>query len=171
MQSSSTWNDPRSEWKKAFPHGAMSMAQEDADDVKAILIGGGFVEPNPDGSLERNEDGSLKSCLLPTHTIVALGLFVRILRWERFGFQGHREMGIPPADDVLAEINRRMLSAKASRKLERWQGLRWQVYQDQVVWLSDPGLIVRASHDAEDEFMNALADFLITTTQHQWEGR
>jgi hypothetical protein len=159
MQVSTIENDPRVGWKRAFLSGMITMACEDADDVTSILIQWGYVQQNP--------DGSYKSCSLPLHTIEALGLLVRLVRWERLNFHGHREVGIPSADDVSAHIAKRMRRKRPSPELERWLQLRWQVYRDQTAWLSDPGLIVRTSEDAEDDFVNALAAFLVSATRHQ----
>jgi hypothetical protein len=165
MRATKAVKRPTTQQKLAFLRGVIRMAQEDAADVKVILVAGGFVETNPDGSIECWKNGWFKSCLLPKHTVAALGLVVRLRRWEQLHFDGHRAAGIPSAEDVLAHVAENICSARPSRRLKKWQALRWEVYRDHVAWLGDHELIVyRDPSDNPDLFAEAIAEFVLATT-------
>jgi len=156
--------------KRAFLRGAIRMAQEDATDVKHILVLGGFVKPNSDGSIDlvSRNDGSVwfRECLLNQQTLLALALLVRVQRWERLQFRRHLDAGIPAADALLAHIEKTLRSRKPSAQLATWLALRWQVYRDHCAWLTDQEMVVHWDRtENSDHAINAIADFLIAATQ------
>ena len=132
-------------------------AARDADRVGAFLDAFGIKAP---------ADRPLH---LPAAFLVDLGAALRLLAWEQQGLQLHREAGLPPAREVLADVLRQAVNAGSSAPALPNHGLALRVLMLSVDGLSwsargELNIDVALGEADEEALLAGLADFL-------WEHR
>ena len=132
-------------------------AARDADRVGAFLDAFGIKAP---------ADRPLH---LPAAFLLDLGAALRLLAWEQQGLQLHREAGLPPAREVLADVLRQAANAGSSAPALPNHGLALTVLMlsvDRLAWSARGELNIDVALGEADEeaILAGLADFL-------WEHR
>jgi hypothetical protein len=101
-----------------------------------------------------------KPRLLPTGFLMDLGAALRLLVWEAEGFFGHRQAGLPTAEQAIRDAFRSLTDPEANPADLSVAVLRLSV--ERFAWNGQPelGADIALDEAHEDALLEALADFL-----------
>jgi len=135
-------------------------AQRDANNVAEFLSKAGLAP----------EEGHTRELL--AGTLLDLGGFVRLRRWEAAGYMVHVDAGLPTACEALNHIINTLIGAAKNRDTLKTAGALGRVVFDTTVsrfaWTARPelGSDVVLDVDDEDALVEAVTQFLWAHRQH-----
>lgn len=122
----------------------------------------------------QQQNGTYEPLGLPPEMLLGLGLAVRLRRWELQGVRLHLEAGIPSSTEVLDRVTSECSGSALFGFVEGIYPKTLQIYRESFLWSGqdcDLNVDLALVAQEDDEFIDAVADFLLSQLEHARHGK